>query len=332
MSKCINLLSGYALRDNYLMDFDYIFNHMKSEEQKKMKDLKMKLIVGASGIITIGALGGAIAFGNVNAANHGNYKNQTKTQSILEDVSDLTTNELGILEVDANGDGVTDIYSDFGSFKTAMELTAEQVDANTENIAAESDIYSSANTYSVGDLCIKDGEIYSCTSEITSGEDWDESHWEKASVTTAVNTINDSLSGNSLIYQDGNFYIENRGADTGLKKLGSISNITLLKCVTAQWKDISVSYTTETDCVLLILAQATSGDRSTDSGFNYSISGGNAICAIPNTRLSVSDSSNVGFYVGGALVQLNAGDSVTVHCLDGAGSYEVHSAEIFLLQ
>ena len=49
----------------------------------------------------------------------------------------------------------------------------------SENIAAE---YSAASTYAVGDYCIYDGQLYRCTTAITTAEAWTAAHWTMATV------------------------------------------------------------------------------------------------------------------------------------------------------
>ena len=49
----------------------------------------------------------------------------------------------------------------------------------SENIAAE---YSTSATYAVGDYCIYDGQLYRCTTAITTAEAWTAAHWTMATV------------------------------------------------------------------------------------------------------------------------------------------------------
>lgn len=49
----------------------------------------------------------------------------------------------------------------------------------SENIAAE---YSASSTYAVGDYCIYDGQLYRCTTAITTAEAWTAAHWTMATV------------------------------------------------------------------------------------------------------------------------------------------------------
>lgn len=49
----------------------------------------------------------------------------------------------------------------------------------SENIAAE---YSASSTYAVGDYCIYDGQLYRCTTAITTAEAWTAAHWTAVTV------------------------------------------------------------------------------------------------------------------------------------------------------
>lgn len=49
----------------------------------------------------------------------------------------------------------------------------------SENIAAE---YSASSTYAVGDYCIYDGQLYRCTTAITTAEAWNSAHWTAVTV------------------------------------------------------------------------------------------------------------------------------------------------------
>lgn len=49
----------------------------------------------------------------------------------------------------------------------------------TENIAAE---YDNTSTYAVDDYCIHDGQLYRCTTAITTAEAWTAAHWTMATV------------------------------------------------------------------------------------------------------------------------------------------------------
>lgn len=49
----------------------------------------------------------------------------------------------------------------------------------SENIAAE---YSASATYAVGDYCIYDGQLYRCTTAITTAEAWTAAHWTMVTV------------------------------------------------------------------------------------------------------------------------------------------------------
>ena len=45
-----------------------------------------------------------------------------------------------------------------------------------------SDAYDSTAAYAVGDLCIKDNVLYSCSTAIASGEEWNAAHWTQTTI------------------------------------------------------------------------------------------------------------------------------------------------------
>ena len=53
-------------------------------------------------------------------------------------------------------------------------------------------IYSSSETYGVGELCVHDGQLYSCSTAITAPESWDSSKWTFTSVSDIVADINNT--------------------------------------------------------------------------------------------------------------------------------------------
>lgn len=53
-----------------------------------------------------------------------------------------------------------------------------------DNLAPE---YSSQNTYNVGDLCVHEGMLYRCTSQIVNSETWTAAHWTETDVSEEIN-------------------------------------------------------------------------------------------------------------------------------------------------
>lgn len=63
---------------------------------------------------------------------------------------------------------------------------------------ALADEYSASKTYAVGDLCIHDGVLYSCTTDITTAEVWTAAHWETGKIGDTVSDLNRQLSDKDL--------------------------------------------------------------------------------------------------------------------------------------
>ena len=75
-----------------------------------------------------------------------------------------------------------------------LRMTQEVANLNSENIGLDSDAYDSSKTYKVGELCLYDNAVYKCISDIDPAEEWNNTHWEKASLSGSINSITDSLS------------------------------------------------------------------------------------------------------------------------------------------
>lgn len=64
--------------------------------------------------------------------------------------------------------------------------------ANVGAIVASA--YSTSATYAVGDYCTKDGNLYRCITDITSGESWTAAHWTAVSLGNDVASIGNDVS------------------------------------------------------------------------------------------------------------------------------------------
>ena len=259
-----------------------------------MKAKSMKICLGISTGLAVVALGSFFIMQN-QAAERSVYINQTLESGIESAVSDTVAPSKGVLELDGDGDGVADIYMDMGSFKNALKLASEQIDANTSNIAASNDVYDNTATYSVGDLCIYNGLIYQCISAIETAEEWTEGHWAPVSLTGEMNEINDSFSSinNNLangqvkfsVESDGAYVTYNVGADTVTKKLGSgvpmcpirvdyytaQQSGSVIGCITSDGtfnacSENLMSKITETDISNAVLVKQVSSSASCDEG------------------------------------------------------------------
>ena len=55
------------------------------------------------------------------------------------------------------------------------------------------DEYSNASTYVVGEYCRYDGQLYRCTTAITTAESWTPAHWTETNIGDELESINDEL-------------------------------------------------------------------------------------------------------------------------------------------
>lgn len=60
--------------------------------------------------------------------------------------------------------------------------------------------YSDTKTYSVGDFCIKDGALYTCSTAIVVPEEWDEEHWISAVLSQCISERQSYNWGNGIAY------------------------------------------------------------------------------------------------------------------------------------
>lgn len=92
---------------------------------------------------------------------------------------------------------------DLTDLASAINNNADILSDAQNNIATNSDEYSSSKTYKHNSLCIKDGSLYQCTSEITTPEAWNSSHWKKVSLSSTINSLNTSINNMQASFQDG---------------------------------------------------------------------------------------------------------------------------------
>jgi hypothetical protein len=51
------------------------------------------------------------------------------------------------------------------------------------------DAYDATSTYNIGDYCIYSGDLYFCTTKITTAEAWDSTHWTQVTVTSTFRRV-----------------------------------------------------------------------------------------------------------------------------------------------
>lgn len=73
------------------------------------------------------------------------------------------------------------------SFANLKEAASGDV---ADDLAAE---YSASATYAIGDYCVKDGQLYRCTTAITTAEAWTSGHWTAVSLGADVSDLKSAL-------------------------------------------------------------------------------------------------------------------------------------------
>ena len=112
------------------------------------------------------------------------------TSGVISNESAQINKSKGYLKIKTEGaQNQVDIYADFDSFREAIKNISSQVDENTGNVSQNGDAYNEGSTYAVGDLCIYSGNIYECTSDISSPEAWVSSHWKRVSLMEKISVF-----------------------------------------------------------------------------------------------------------------------------------------------
>ena len=62
--------------------------------------------------------------------------------------------------------------------------------------------YSASSTYAVGDMVLKDGQLYECNTAITTAEAWTAAHWTQTNISDAVANAVMALFNRSLSLTD----------------------------------------------------------------------------------------------------------------------------------
>lgn len=102
------------------------------------------------------------------------------------------------------GDVAGDLAAEVTARESAVsgEATARG-NADTAILADLASPYSASSTYAVGDYCTKDGQLYRCTTAITTAEAWTASHWTAVSVGDEVGDLRSAFDALGLSVIDG---------------------------------------------------------------------------------------------------------------------------------
>lgn len=92
----------------------------------------------------------------------------------------------------------TRILAEAREARDAAIEAAEQAEAAASQSAAQAsiaEVYDATKTYAIGDYCLHDGQLYECTTEITTPEAWTAAHWTATTAGTELNDIKDDVNG-----------------------------------------------------------------------------------------------------------------------------------------
>ena len=82
--------------------------------------------------------------------------------------------------------------------------------------------YSASSTYAVGDMVLKDGQLYECNTAISTAEAWTAAHWTAVTVGGELSTVKDGLTA----VEDDVADVKNDISDLGLSVGNGKLNIT----------------------------------------------------------------------------------------------------------
>ena len=85
--------------------------------------------------------------------------------------------------------------SEIDAFLSTINGNITTINSNISNLndtklnkTVVTDVYSSSQTYAVGDYCIKDNTLYKCTTAISTAEAWNSAHWTATTIATELNS------------------------------------------------------------------------------------------------------------------------------------------------
>ena len=102
--------------------------------------------------------------------------------------------------------------SEIDAFLSTINGNITTINSNISNLndtklnkTVVTDVYSSSQTYAVGDYCIKDNTLYKCTTAISTAEAWNSAHWTAVSISyefkRITNELSNKLNSNKVLKQ-----------------------------------------------------------------------------------------------------------------------------------
>ena len=95
-----------------------------------------------------------------------------------------TTTNLGLTKPAYSDD------ADISDINGNMDLIDAEAGKVRANVAAN---YDSSETYAVGDYCLHDGNLYKCTTAISSPESWTAGHWTQIKIAGELSSLTDQI-------------------------------------------------------------------------------------------------------------------------------------------
>jgi len=89
-----------------------------------------------------------------------------------------------------------DVPSTADQYQNNASYYADQAASAASSAAAQASLapaYDNTATYEVGDYCLYSGQLYECTTAITTAEAWDSTHWTAVTVGGELSTVKDGL-------------------------------------------------------------------------------------------------------------------------------------------
>lgn len=100
--------------------------------------------------------------------------------------------------LDASMNFIEDSADGYGTRRVTYDTLKGAI--NKEGAANLAPAYSNAATYNVGDLCTYQGTLYSCSTQISTAEDWTAAHWTATNMAADVSQLKSTLSEYESIF------------------------------------------------------------------------------------------------------------------------------------
>ena len=108
---------------------------------------------------------------------------------------------------------------------TELSGNKSAADLGLAAAAALAPEYSSSSTYAVGDLVLKDGQLYECNTAISTAEAWNSSHWTSKTVADEFSDLKSDLNDKQTkAITDTGGYFTTDTVEAALQQLGATVN------------------------------------------------------------------------------------------------------------